>query len=289
MPWSEPPEADIDRYVRRLSRQFGISVSDVQALLLGLNIDGLSQAEQRALISEINEIYGDLEGYVINFVNTSIDEVYEHGRARALVALGIVASIAAAKRRLRQAPISHLHRTFMTAEKEVFVDDLLAATSNTKRRVKRIVRQVAAERLRQQRDGSLSSRTTSRRLERDVRQRLGDAADFAIRDALNRRWRLRVYAEMVARTKLTETHFESTRNEAIEHGAFYAVVSNHANPCEKCAPWQSRIVKLTSDASGNYPTLDEARSSGLFHPHCKHSISPVRSVDLLPESIRQIN
>ena len=282
MAWHEPPEADIDQHVNRISRKFGSTVRRIRELLAQLEIETLNRQEERRIIREINALLDALDAEIEVDAEEAYKDVYEHGRARVLVALGLFVSIGAAKRFLRssKAKTSHTHRAFMR-EYEVMVDDLLAATQNTRRQVKRTIRQIAAERLRdgiRDKEGVYSIR---RDIKADMRKRLGEAADFAIRDRANRRWKLHHYVDVVVRTKLAEAHRESTRIEAMERGALYVVVSQHGDACEKCKPWESRILKLDPSAPGSYPTLDEAMGAGLFHPSCAHSITPLRDPEFL--------
>jgi len=47
-------------------------------------------------------------------------------------------------------------------------------------------------------------------------------------------------------------------------------VSTHLGACELCQPWQGKILSFTGKTEG-YPTLEEARAAGLFHPNCRHA------------------
>jgi hypothetical protein len=54
-------------------------------------------------------------------------------------------------------------------------------------------------------------------------------------------------------------------------------VSTHRGACELCQPWQGKILSITGKTKG-YPTLEEAKAAGLFHPRCRHAYS--LSIDL---------
>lgn len=89
-------------------------------------------------------------------------------------------------------------------------------------------------------------------------------------DSAGRQWNMRSYAEMVARTSTMEAHLQGTANRLGELGHDLVKVSRHVGPCEKCAPWEGKILSLTGKTPG-FPTLAEAREAGLFHPNCKHA------------------
>lgn len=44
--------------------------------------------------------------------------------------------------------------------------------------------------------------------------------------------------------------------------------------CRLCFPWEGRILSLTGKTEG-FPTYEEARKAGCFHPNCVHTLDPV--------------
>lgn len=91
-------------------------------------------------------------------------------------------------------------------------------------------------------------------------------------DKAGRQWNMETYAEMVARTSTMEAHLEGTKNRFLEHGYDLVIVSSHHNPCEKCRPWEDEILSLTGRTPG-YPTLEESKEAGMWHPNCRHTYS----------------
>lgn len=95
------------------------------------------------------------------------------------------------------------------------------------------------------------------------------------------RWEIETYAEMATRSAIgqasIEGHIERQRSydrQARANGLNLDLdlvsVSNHPEECEKCRPWEGRILSI--DNSDKYPTLQEAREAGLFHPRCGHRL-----------------
>jgi hypothetical protein len=72
---------------------------------------------------------------------------------------------------------------------------------------------------------------------------------------------------MVARTTTMEAHLQGTANRLVEQGHDLVKVSTHRGACELCQPWQGKILSITGKTEG-YPTLEEAKAAGLFHPNC---------------------
>lgn len=136
------------------------------------------------------------------------------------------------------------------------------------RRSEDLYRQYALETTRQ----SIIGYKTWQQVARDFRDRLRAEGITGFTDARGREWNMKTYAEMVARTTTMEAHLTGTANRLLEHGYDLVVVSSHAGSCAKCAPWQGRVLSLTGKTPG-YPTLEEAREAGLFHPNCRHTYS----------------
>ena len=75
---------------------------------------------------------------------------------------------------------------------------------------------------------------------------------------------------MVARTTTMEAHLEGTKNRLMELDWDLVRVSSHHGACPLCVPWEGKILSLSGKTEG-YPTLDEAKDAGLFHPNCRHA------------------
>jgi hypothetical protein len=75
---------------------------------------------------------------------------------------------------------------------------------------------------------------------------------------------------MVARTTTAEAHLQGTANRLVEQGHDLIKVSTHRGACPLCEPWQGKILSITGKTEG-YPTLEEAKAAGLFHPNCRHA------------------
>jgi hypothetical protein len=93
-------------------------------------------------------------------------------------------------------------------------------------------------------------------------------------DRTGRKWSLSSYSEMVARTTSREAFNEGTRSRLLSNGQDLARISTGSSEksCDACRAWVGRVVSLTGATPG-YPTLDEARAAGMFHPNCTHSLS----------------
>jgi hypothetical protein len=134
------------------------------------------------------------------------------------------------------------------------------------RRTEDIYRTLALENVR----GSVAGYKTWQKVAETYREQLAEQGITGFRDKANREWNMRSYADMVSRTTTMEAHLEGTKNRIVETGHDLVKVSTHAGACEKCQPWEGKILSLTGKTEG-YPTLQEAKEAGLFHPNCGHA------------------
>lgn len=134
------------------------------------------------------------------------------------------------------------------------------------RRVDGIYRTMALESVRAPVVGYRTWEQAARRF----RDELAEQGVTGFKDVAGRQWNMRTYSEMVARTTTMEAHLQGTANRLLEHGHDLVKVSSHRGACDKCKPWEGKILSLTGRTEG-YPTLQEARDQGLFHPRCRHA------------------
>jgi hypothetical protein len=134
------------------------------------------------------------------------------------------------------------------------------------RRVDDIYRRLALENVR----GSVVGYKSWQQVARQYRLELEDNGITGFKDKAGRRWNMKSYTNMTARTTTMEAHLEGTCNRLSEYGRDLVKISDHANECPKCRPWENKILSI-SGKSTEYTSLAEARLKGLFHVMCKHA------------------
>lgn len=100
---------------------------------------------------------------------------------------------------------------------------------------------------------------------------MGQRPDFTFVDRAGRQWAPEKYLKMVSRTLMAESQREAHEAAFAEAGVDLVKVSIHGTKCEKCAPFEGKVLSLTGVTKG-YTTVAEARGEGLFHPNCKHRL-----------------
>lgn len=97
-----------------------------------------------------------------------------------------------------------------------------------------------------------------------------DAGITAFIDKRGRSWNMASYTDMLCRTSSMQIFHQAKTNEYLAHGEDLVIVSSHYPTCDKCAPWNGKVLSLTGETPG-YPTMEEAKAAGLFHPNCRHT------------------
>lgn len=95
----------------------------------------------------------------------------------------------------------------------------------------------------------------------------------ALVDKSGKTWDLSRYGDMLARTKLTQAHNSGVVNRMADNGNDLVMVSSHYGTCEICAPWENRVLSVSGKENG-FDSLGKAEASGLFHPNCRHTMTP---------------
>ena len=118
--------------------------------------------------------------------------------------------------------------------------------------------------------GSVAGYETWQQARRKILEEITGRGIYGFVDRAGKKWSMKTYAEMLARTSLMEIHNEAQWREFRAHDEDLVVISFHTGTCPKCAPWQGRVLSLTGQTPG-FPTLDDAKAGGLFHPRCRHA------------------
>jgi hypothetical protein len=134
------------------------------------------------------------------------------------------------------------------------------------RQAEGIYRDLALESVR----GTVVGYETWKQVANRYREQLAERGVTGFKDRTGKMWNMRTYTEMVARTSTMESHLQGTANRLTEQGHDLIKVSTHRGACPLCEPWQGKVLSITGKTKG-YPTLEEAKAAGLFHPNCRHA------------------
>ncbi len=284
MVFKEFPPPKYDYRVDKLAKAYRKAIREIERELKSLPVGDIRQAHARAVLAEVAKIMSGINKECELWVNENIPLAARDGVARTMFALGEAKTLQEA---LKLAGFNRINKAMVDAVIADTYTDLLAVTQNVDRKTRAAVRKAVSESMRaNMATGVMGRKTINKDTLDKVKETLESATSTGIIDSAGRRWKPEVYVDMVTRTKLMQTHIEATTNEAIAREAYYGVVSSH-NARDACRHVEGAIVKLTPETPGDYPTIDELQiQSVIFHPGCRHVISPIRDVDLLPDKVR---
>ena len=158
-------------------------------------------------------------------------------------------------------------------------NDMLIATKYMSESAKRFVRVKTSQVMQLQQALRQGNKSLAYSLARQLEAgKLGkDASTQAftgIVDKAGRRWNLKTYSEMVVRTKVQQAHIYGTAQQGHEMGYHLFIISSH-NALDACSHWEGKIISV-GESIGGYPSYEElAASNEIFHPNCKHHITPI--------------
>lgn len=86
-----------------------------------------------------------------------------------------------------------------------------------------------------------------------------------------RRWNIASYTEMATRSAVGQASVQGHIDQNNAMGFDLVMVSDHAEECHLCRPWEGKVLSQSGN-DPRYPSLNAAKSGGLFHPNCGHRL-----------------
>ena len=118
-------------------------------------------------------------------------------------------------------------------------------------------------------------------MSRDLAARWSKAAnmeDPKFTDAGGHVWNTKTYIQMNVRTNTMRVYNDCLADAvARETGGDLMRISTGGDQDCDCAAWEGCIISLTGKTKG-FPTYDDARNGGCFHPNCTHTLEYVDDV-----------
>ena len=255
--------ADItEAQAEKLIKLYGRAEKEILAETNKALLKGNSTRQLNAMLRNVKKIKKDLLAGARDWSTQAIQEAYDAGMKSTGLPGG--AAFNAVHQQAVKVLAENAYGRFE------IVDQVIG------RRVNDVYRSIALENVTGQVVGYQTWQQTAKRIRADMAEK--GITGFV--DAAGKRWNMESYAEMLARTVPRAAMIEGTKNRLLEHGHDLAEIIGGVgeNTCETCEAWDGRIVSLTGKTSG-YPTLDEARDAGVFHPMCSHGIAIAMSFE----------
>jgi hypothetical protein len=230
---------------------------------------------RRAILTGIEGILKELGVDTDAFIKEQIPLYYEAGANDAIAQLKKI-----------YAPISvrtgfnKIHRDAIAAliseSSSAFGESLTAANKAARTLMSSATKEILTQQLA---TGNVSG-AALRRIKRELVGTIQEQGIFAFKSrpytigdtVVQQTWTLDRYTEMLTRTKFTEARNTGLINRMVENGYDLVQVSKHNSAHKACAVWEGKILSITGETK-EYPTVEQARKTGLFHPQCKHAIN----------------
>lgn len=255
-------EDEIERLISAYKKAYSEVVREI------VTIKDLKIRTRKQKLANITEILKDLKVDVDAFIEKEIEKQYTAGALQAIRELksqGVEGIEMSAFNRIHREAIKNL----VSETQSAFLVGMQGVAKDANVVLGRAVRDQITMRLL---EGSISSRVM-REVKNNIVNDLKDRGLSALIDKGGKRWSLDNYSQMIIRTKLAESRNRGVANKTAEMGYDLVIVSTHGSKHFECARWEGQILSMTG-FNKNYPTLDDATSSGLFHPNCLHAINP---------------
>ncbi len=129
-------------------------------------------------------------------------------------------------------------------------------------------------------------------LARDIGRRWQSAAKqhetFTFVDSSGRTWDTKTYLAMNVRTNAMRVYNDLLVDDIAQAvGSDLVRVSRGGDPnCHGCGAWEGVILSVSGKTKG-FPTYDQAKAAGCFHPNCTHTLEYVDETADADEIARQ--
>jgi len=242
----------------------------------------LLQLEQR-VNKRVTSVFTKLSGDAVSLVSKQVTEAYQAGVKYARASINPININVDTN-----VSLNNSHQTRLDTILDQTQDDLLRATHNTEQNVKRLVRRVVSKEMAEiAESGKIGKRSNmAKRVEDQLRKGFLERglkdADTAIVDKANRKWKVRTYSTMVARTKMNMAYIDAIREEGLQKGFDLAIISTKPDTEDDCLNFEGMIISLNGLTQG-YLTYEELKKSKrVFHPNCGHFVRPIANLSFVP-------
>lgn len=239
----------------------------------------ISRAQMNSILNQLSVALAEVDSEAEAYVREEIEKAFVNGQAQTVVAIGEAKTMEEAA---SMASMSELSRSTVDAMIADTFEDLMYANNKMKRETIKMVRGMVAESMRT----SAAMNQGVNFTKKSILERFQAEGNIAIIDRRGRKWKLDTYAEMVTRSKMRQAHTEGSRVEALERDIDLAIISSHGAK-DECRHYEGQVISMNGNTPG-FITYDELyRSNLIFHPNCKHKLTPIRDVSLLPTEVRR--
>lgn len=230
--------------------------------------DYSDKKRRQAILDQIAEIQAELDKNLQSWTQTTVPAFYEQGLFEAVSGLnekGVEIRT--------DTNFARFHREAIEVLANDTYQNIAQGMASIEREATKLVSMGAKQSLVEEIAKGRIKGETRKEITKNIQEVLKKDGIKSLVDRGGNEWDLKRYGEMLARTKLTQAHNSGITNKMVENGNDLVVVSNHFGSCALCSPYEGKILSV-SGRNGGYPSLSDAERGGLFHPNCRHIITP---------------
>lgn len=232
------------------------------------NATAFGTANRKAILAQIEAILKDLGTDVNKFIETEIPDQYRAGAVDAIRQLDKVGGDASVT-----TGFNIVHKQVIEALADETGKSFAEAMTGVNRNVRQIINQSVKDQISQEIATGKIAGDTFRTIKYEILARFKDNGFTALIDRAGKQWDLETYTGMLIKTKSTESRNRGLVNRMVENEWDLVQVSSHG-ATDVCGEWEGKILSISGSTPG-YPTLDQAKEAGLFHPNCRHAINVI--------------
>jgi len=266
--------ADGEKYANEIRRTYAQAERDTIRMLANNLGTGTHREDWANLkLRQLRKVKGKISSEIINEldvddqVRAAIEDAYRDGSNSA------IADLRKAKR--AGGPIDDINTQFGAMNNRAIkaaAKETVGKLQQTHLRILRQADDVYRKAVSEAQTSVLTGTATRREASQKVLNKFANRGVTGFVDDAGRAWNLSSYSEMAVRTATGRSAINGHIDRIQQNGRELVIVSDHAEECPLCRPWEGRVLSLR-ESNVKYPSLSDARGQGLFHPSCRHTVN----------------
>lgn len=265
----KPHLAKTEEALTRALRRAQIDVRARIALAASRAADAATDAKTRErLFAEIGELYRELGQAIDEQIRMLTEKAARVGHEAAVEDMGGKARLVRYDPARNGRYFSFVHPSNAQSVAAVFTNAMTDSAVNALRGAfVDVFRQATVE--------GMTANETQKALRDRWDAVAGNGDNFRFTDRAGRKWENARYLQMLVRTNAQRVAIESGIDTFAAHGvSLMRIPEDGDGDCPVCAAWEGRIIQIAGQ-SRRFPTYEDARAAGMFHPNCTHRPVPV--------------
>lgn len=233
------------------------------------DLESLTPAQRADIGKRIDGLITNLEFGSRRWVQNSIPPIYRDGAdfaVRRMIAQNYAVRVSSG--------FDASHTDALNQLGANVYESMFTALENLRNRTKRTIAELNGIDVQDKLFKGITEGETRQRLSKVIQNETQNRGLTMFVDRGGKRWDIDRYADMVARTARADVFNHGVANRALENGFDLVQITRNGSQHEECRIWEGKVISLTGTTKG-YPTLEEAKESGIFHPNCKHTYTPI--------------